>query len=29
MKTFAYSITYLTGIFTFLLADHYVPLLTG
>ena len=29
MKTFGYSITYLTGIFTFLLADHYVPLLTG
>jgi heme o synthase len=27
MKTFGYSITYLMGIFTFLLADHYVPLL--
>jgi heme o synthase len=27
MKTFSYSITYLMGIFTFLLADHYVPLL--
>lgn len=29
MKTFSYSITYLMGIFTFLLADHYVPLLIG
>lgn len=27
MRTFSYSITYLMGIFTFLLADHYVPLL--
>ncbi|HEX7047623.1 MAG TPA: heme o synthase [Gammaproteobacteria bacterium] len=27
MKTFAYSITYLTGIFLFLLADHYVSLI--
>ncbi len=29
MKTFSYSITYLMGIFSFLLADHYVPLLLG
>ncbi|HEX6927660.1 MAG TPA: heme o synthase [Gammaproteobacteria bacterium] len=27
MKTFAYSITYLIGIFAFLLADHYVSLI--
>lgn len=25
MKTFGYSITYLLGLFTFLLADHYLP----
>ena len=29
MKTFSYSITYLMGIFSFLLADHYVPLVLG
>ncbi|MEJ2515779.1 MAG: heme o synthase [Gammaproteobacteria bacterium] len=29
MKTFAYSITYLSGLFAVLLVDHYVPLLTG
>ena len=29
MKTFAYSITYLMGIFSFLLADHYVPRALG
>jgi protoheme IX farnesyltransferase len=29
MKTFSYSITYLMGIFSFLLADHYVPALLG
>jgi heme o synthase len=29
MKTFSYSITYLVGIFSFLLADHYVPLILG
>lgn len=29
MKTFAYSITYLMGVFAALLVDHYVPLLTG
>jgi heme o synthase len=29
MKTFGYSITYLMGIFSFLLADHYVPLVFG
>lgn len=29
MKTFSYSITYLMGIFSFLLADHYVPLVFG
>ena len=29
MKTFAYSITYLMGVFGALLIDHYVPLLTG
>jgi protoheme IX farnesyltransferase len=28
MKTFAYSITYLMGVFAALLVDHYVPLLT-
>ena len=28
MKTFAYSITYLMGVFGALLVDHYVPLLT-
>ncbi|MEM7281574.1 MAG: heme o synthase [Pseudomonadota bacterium] len=28
MKTFAYSITYLMGLFTLLLVDHYLPLLT-
>jgi protoheme IX farnesyltransferase len=27
MKTFAYSITYLMGVFAALLVDHYVPLL--
>jgi protoheme IX farnesyltransferase len=25
MKTFTYSITYLLALFTFLLADHYIP----
>jgi protoheme IX farnesyltransferase len=25
MKTFAYSISYLIALFTFLLADHYIP----
>ena len=25
MKTFAYSITYLIALFSFLLADHYIP----
>jgi protoheme IX farnesyltransferase len=29
MRTFAYSITYLSGLFAVLLADHYVPLVTG
>lgn len=29
MKTFAYSITYLMGVFGALLVDHYVPLLTA
>jgi protoheme IX farnesyltransferase len=29
MKTFAYSITYLMGVFGALLIDHYVPILTG
>jgi heme o synthase len=29
MKTFSYSITYLMGIFSCLLADHYVPLVLG
>lgn len=29
MKTFAYSITYLMGVFSALLLDHYVPLLAG
>jgi len=29
MKTFAYSITYLMGVFGALLVDHYVPLLAG
>lgn len=28
-RTFGYSIVYLMGIFTVLLADHYVPALTG
>jgi len=27
MKTFAYSISYLMALFTFLLVDHYIPLL--
>jgi len=25
MRTFAYSISYLIALFTFLLADHYIP----
>jgi protoheme IX farnesyltransferase len=29
MKTFAYSITYLSGLFAILLVDHYVPLVAG
>jgi len=29
MKTFAYSITYLMGVFGALLVDHYVPLVAG
>jgi protoheme IX farnesyltransferase len=29
MKTFGYSILYLTALFAFLLADHYLRLLTG
>jgi heme O synthase-like polyprenyltransferase len=29
MKTFGYSITYLMGIFSFLLADHYLPFIAG
>ncbi len=29
MKTFAYSITYLMGVFAALLVDHYVPHFTG
>jgi protoheme IX farnesyltransferase len=27
MKTFGYSIVYLMGLFTFLLVDHYMPVL--
>lgn len=29
MKTFGYSITYLLGVFTFLLVDHYLQLIVG
>ncbi len=29
MRTFAFSITYLTALFALLLVDHYVPLLVG
>ncbi len=27
MKTFAYSISYLMALFSFLLVDHYIPAL--
>ena len=29
LKTFSYSLTYLMGIVSVLLADHYVPLIVG